>query len=130
MQVLCAGPIKVKGGPIRKSVIVKGYICVFVAVSVKAVHIEAVSDLTTAAFLSCLRRFIARRGKPTVIMSDHGTNFMGAEQELKNLTEFLQESTNLEKIINFCSSQMIKWKFIPERSPHFGGLWEEVLKHI
>ena len=55
--------------------------------SVKAVHIEAVSDLTAEAFLACLRRFIARRGKPKTIFSDRGTNFIGAHRELKNLTD-------------------------------------------
>ena len=53
-----AGPIKIKSGPKHKPIIVKAYICVFVAMSVKAVHIEVVSDLTTDAFLSCLRCFI------------------------------------------------------------------------
>ena len=49
-----AGPIKIKSCPKRKPIIVKAYIFVFVAMSVKAVHIEVVSDLTTDAFLSCL----------------------------------------------------------------------------
>ena len=34
------GPIKIKSGPKRKPIIVKGYIFVFVAMSVKAVHIK------------------------------------------------------------------------------------------
>ena len=75
-----AGPIKFKSDPKCKPIIVKAYICVFVAMSVKTVHIEVVSDLTTDAFLSCLRCFIARRSKPKTIMSDHGTNFVGADR--------------------------------------------------
>jgi hypothetical protein len=58
-----AGPVKVKHGPTHKPTIVKAHICVFVSMTVKAVHIEAVTDLTTDAFLACLRRFIARHGK-------------------------------------------------------------------
>ena len=64
-----AGPVKIKSGLKCKPIIVKAYICVFVAMSVKAVHIEVVSDLTTGVFLSCLRRFITRRSKPKTIMS-------------------------------------------------------------
>ncbi len=67
-----AGPIYVKHGYVLKPVVIKAYICVFVSVSlsVKAVHIELVSDLTSESFIACLRRFIARRGKPTgVIMT-------------------------------------------------------------
>ena len=117
-----AGPIYIKYGFVRKPTIVKAYICVFVSFSVKAVHLELVSDLTTEAFLATLRRFIARRGKPSTIWSDHGTNFVGAAHELKELTEFLkgQEVQNL--ISKFCSAQNIEWRFIPERAPHFGGL--------
>ena len=59
-----AGPIYVKYVHVRKPTVVKSYICVFVSLSVKAVHLELVSDLTSEAFVSTFRRFIARRGKP------------------------------------------------------------------
>ena len=78
-----AGPIYVKYGSIRKPTVVKAYICVFVSMSVKAVHLELVSDLTSEAFIACLRRFISRRGKPSLIWSDHGTNFVGAAREIR-----------------------------------------------
>ena len=60
----------------------KAYIGVFVSFSVKAVHIELISDLTSGAFIACLRQFIARRGKPISLHSDHGSNFVGATREL------------------------------------------------
>ena len=106
-----AGPIKIKSGPKCKPIIVKAYIYLFVAMSVKAVHIEVVSDLTTDAFLSCLQHFITCRGKPKTIMSDHGTNFMGTDRELKNLTEFLQERKTQETVSNFCSSHSMEIHF-------------------
>ena len=123
-----AGPIYVKYGSVRKPTLVKAYVCVFVSLSVKAVHLELVSDLTTEAFVACLRRFIARRGKPSLIWSDHGSNFVGASRHLKELIEFLQQQQSQEVISNFCSAQNIVWKFIPGRAPHFGGLWEAAVK--
>ena len=57
-----AGPLYVKYGYVRKPIVVKSYVCVFVSLSVKAVHLELVSDMTTDAFIATLRRFIARRG--------------------------------------------------------------------
>lgn len=57
----------------------KIYIAVFVCMTVKAVHIEIVTDLSTAKFIEALRRFIARRGLPRKIYSDNGTNFVGAK---------------------------------------------------
>ena len=115
-----AGPVHIKYGSIRKPTVIKAYICVFVSMSVKAVHLELlVSDLTSEAFIACLRRFISRRGKPSLIWSDHGTNFVGAAREIR---EFLGTQKSQTTISEFCSSQNIQWKFIPEHAPHFGGL--------
>lgn len=121
-----AGPVYIKLGAMRRPTIVKAYVAVFVSLSVKAVHFEAVSDSTSEAFLACLRRFVARRGNPTLIWSDHGTNFVGAACLLVELYQFLRQRVTEEVITDFCTSQGITWNFIPERAPHFGGLWEAV----
>ena len=125
-----AGPIYIKYGHVRKPTVVKAYICVFVSLSVKAAHLELVSDLTSEAFISTFRRFIARRGKPSLVWSDHGSNFVGAQKDLKQLAEFLEDQKTQNAISQFCASQKIVWKFIPERSPHFGGLWESCVKSM
>lgn len=70
-----AGHLYIKYGYTRKPTIVKAYVCVFVSLTIKAVHLELVSDLSSEAFVACLRRFIARRGLPSLIWSDNGTNF-------------------------------------------------------
>ena len=73
-----AGPVYIKYGYVRKPTVIKAYVCVFVSLSVKAVHLELVSDLTSEAFIATLRKFISCRGKPSLIWSDNGTNFVGA----------------------------------------------------
>ena len=78
-----AGPILIKSGSARKPILTKAYVRVFVSFSVKAVHLELVSDLTSEAFIAALRRFVARRGKPSTVWSDNGTNFVEAARELK-----------------------------------------------
>ena len=65
------------------------YICVPVSLTVKAVHLELVSDLTTDAFIATLRRFVTWCSKPSLIWIDHGTNFVGAAREIHELYEFL-----------------------------------------
>jgi len=77
-EVDYAGPISLRVGTPRSKTVIKGYIAKFVCLATKAVHIEAVTSLTTEAFLAALRRFIARRGRPRTIHSDNGTNFQGA----------------------------------------------------
>ena len=54
----------------------------------------------------------------------HGTNFVGAEREIRKLVE-RESSTSISE---FCASQKIKWKFAPEHAPHCGGLWETVVR--
>ena len=125
-----AGPFLLKYGPTRKPTVIKAYVCVFVSLTVKAVHLELVSDLTTDAFIATLRRFIARRGKPSLIWSDHGTNFVGAVRELRQFIDFFQDQKTQGLISEFCAMQNITWKFIPERAPHFGGLWEAAVKSM
>ena len=100
-----AGPMYIKYGHVRKPTIVKAYVCVFVSLSVKAVHLELVSDLTSQAFIAALRRFISRRGKPSLIWSDNGTNFTGASRELRELCDFLKQQKTQQEISEFCSCQ-------------------------
>ena len=114
----------------RRPTIVKAYVAVFVLLSVKAVHLEAVSDLTAEAFLACLQQFVAQGGKPDLMWSDHGTNYIGTANTLKELYQFLLKRETEETITNFCSVQGITWDFIPEKAPHFVGLWEAAVKSM
>ena len=125
-----AGPFQIKFGHVRKPTVLKAYICLFVCLAVKAVHLELVSDLTAEAFIAALRRFVARRGCPSLIWSDHGTNFVGANRELREFHTFLSNRITQGATSEFCSSHNIEWKYIPERSPHFGGLWESAVKSV
>ena len=125
-----AGPLLIKYGHIRKPTIVKSYVCVFVSLTVKAVHLKLVSDLTTDAFIASLRRFISHHGIPLLIWSDHGSNFFGAAREIKGLYEFLRSSQTQNSISNFLSTHSVNWKFFPPQSPNFGGLWEATVKSM
>ncbi|XP_059217641.1 uncharacterized protein LOC131994780 [Stomoxys calcitrans] len=77
-----AGPIRMKCSRNRGQKCFKGYIAIFVCMSTKAIHLEAVSDLSTSAFLAALKRFFSRRGKSAKMYSDNGTNFVGAKNRL------------------------------------------------
>ncbi|CAK1597480.1 unnamed protein product [Parnassius mnemosyne] len=104
----------------------KSYIAIFICSSTKAVHIELVTGLETHSFLSAFRRFIARRGKPRVVVSDNGTTFRGADRELRKLYDFLNTSSN--ELTTSCTEQGIVWKFVPSYSPHMNGLAEGAVK--
>ena len=48
----------------------------------RAVHLDAVPDQSTPAFIRCLKRFVARRGLPRRFISDNGKTFMSASTYL------------------------------------------------
>lgn len=122
----CAGPIDIRMSKGRGAKSYKGYITLFICLGTKAIHIEAVSEMSTAAFLAAYRRFIARRGTPANMFSDNGTNFLGASKIIQKPT-----ALNLpNEIINELSINGTKWHFIPPSAPHFGGLWEAGIKSM
>lgn len=99
----------------------------FVCFSTKAIHLEATSELSTAAFLATLRRFIGRRGVPRKICSDNAINFVGAKGELEELYTFIRSSIN-GSVGHVLTERGIEWSFIPFYSPHMGGIWEAGVK--
>ncbi|XP_076660974.1 uncharacterized protein LOC143364585 [Halictus rubicundus] len=122
------GPFFIKERKHRNRTRIKTYVCVFVCMAVKAIHLEIVSDLSTEGFLAALRRFAARRGLPAHIFSDNGTNFVGASSQLRELYALLQSDTHRERVQRFASDRRITWHFNPPAAPHFGGLWESMVK--
>jgi len=122
------GPFFIKERKFRNRNRLKVYVCVFVCMSIKAVHLEVVSDLTSDGFLAALRRFTARRGIPQHIYSDNGTNFIGANNQLKELYALLNSEDHKSRISTFACEHRITWHFIPSVAPHFGGLWESTVK--
>lgn len=117
-----AGPLLMKEHRLRKARQYKVYVAVFVCFAVKAVHLEVVSDLSADAFIAALTRFVARRGLPTNIYSDCGTNFVGAAAQLKELVNHPDNQGRLSANIQSV------WHFNPPGAPHFGGLWEAAVK--
>ena len=105
------GPFEVKQ---RRSHI-KRYGVIFTCLASRAVHIEVAASLDTNSYINVLRRFIARRGQINKIRSDNGTNFVGAEKELRRaISEW-----NLNQIEHSMLNKGIDWQFNPPYGSHF-----------
>ncbi|XP_017463709.1 PREDICTED: uncharacterized protein LOC108357125, partial [Rhagoletis zephyria] len=122
-----AGPFDIKSYRGRGCRMSKGYVCLFVCFSTKAIHLEATSDLSTQSFLAAFSRFVSRRGCPKNVYSDNGTNFVGASRALKaELKAFLSDART--NTLSKYAHQALTWHFIPAAAPHMGGLWEAGVK--
>ncbi|XP_036346423.1 uncharacterized protein LOC118755704 [Rhagoletis pomonella] len=122
-----AGPYLYKFARGRGAKATKGYICSFVRMCTGAMHLEFVGDLSTPAFLNAFKRFINRRGYFKVMSSDNGTNFVGAEKELRI---GFQRCMADAKLRTFFADSNIEWPFNPPSAPHMGGYWETGIKRI
>ena len=102
----------------------KRWLCLFTCLLSRAVDLEMAYGLDTDSFLRCITRMASRRGYPQEIVSDRGTNFIGAARELQELVNHLDKKEIQERTVD----QGIKWKFNPLLAPHFGGAHEFMIK--
>ena len=102
----------------------KRYVCLFTCLTFRAIHLELCEDMSTDSFIMALRRFISRRGCPLKIMSDNGTNIVGANNELKKCLKGLSQKTMKNELL----THNIKCQFTPPGSPWMGGAWESLVK--
>ena len=102
----------------------KRYLCLFTCLATRAVHLEIAFGLDTDSFLNAFYRMTSRRGFPEEMFSDNGTNFKGADRELKTLLSELDET----KINVSVANKGVKWHFNPPLAPHFGGAHESMIK--
>ncbi|XP_057380643.1 uncharacterized protein LOC130703040 [Daphnia carinata] len=118
------GPLTVRvGGRGRRHE--KRWVSLFTCFTTRAVHLEVANGLSMEEFLLCFSRFVSLRGKPKVVYSDNGTNFVAAEQELRQaLQELVAKHEELQTLM---ACQQIEWHFSPP-GPHFGGVWERIVQ--
>ena len=96
----------------------------FTCLTIRAVHVEVVPSMDTSSCVMGVERFVSRRGTPTMLWSDNGTNFIGAEKELHECVE----KWNTLNIAAELAHNGIKWRFGPTSAPHQGGIWERLVR--
>ncbi|XP_011635474.1 uncharacterized protein LOC105426098 [Pogonomyrmex barbatus] len=105
----------------------KANIALFISMTVRAIHLELVSDYSTDAFLAAYSRFCDRGGISSCLYSDNAKNFRGVDQELRSMWKAIQSDPC---VLNKLAFESIQWKFIPPSAPHFGGLWEAGVRSV
>lgn len=119
-----AGPFELKRWSGRCKTTVKGYVCVFICMATRAIHLETVGELSTDAFIDAYLNFASSRGHCRGIISDNGTNFVGAKRKFHEMSEIWRKSSHSEVF----TGRKINWTFIMPRSPAQGGSHEAAVK--
>ncbi|XP_031638856.1 uncharacterized protein LOC116350980 [Contarinia nasturtii] len=121
-----AGPIKISEKYKSRTSKRKCWIAIFVCMVTRAVHIDAVTDLSAAAFIACYERFIARRGHCNQMYSDNGTAFVAAHKELARAFKIW----DVPDVHEHLNKKGTKWTFMTPAAPHQGGIYEAAVKSM
>ena len=92
----------------------KFYILLFTCAVIRAIHLELTDSMSVVDCMLAIRRFIARRGLPSVIFSDNAKTFVACVNEM-------------QKVYGHLTPQ---WKFTVPRSPWWGGWWERLIRSV
>lgn len=98
----------------------------FSCMASRAIHVELTFSMSTSSFIQALRRFACRRGDVKYVTCDNGSNFVGAQKELKlAIQEWNQQEINRDYL-----QREISWTFNPTCARHFGGHSERHINTI
>ena len=105
----------------------KSYGLIITCAKTRAVHLELLTSMETSVFLQGFQRFVSRRGTPSLVYSDNAKTFKRTCNilECDNLSLLTSESVQ-----DYSTSNNIQWKFIAERAPWWGGMWERLIRNI
>ena len=105
----------------------KVYIALFTCAVVRAVHLEVAEDLSSESFIRAFRRFVSRWGVPERLISDNAKNFKDCGKRITFLSSHILEA---EKTQRYLASHGIRWQFIVERAPWWGGFYERLVGSV
>ena len=112
-----AGPVYVKG---PNGVASKAWICLYTCCVTRAVHLDLVTDLSTPTFIRSLKRFTARRGLPTKMISDNGRTFKSAAKVIHSIVTH-------RDVQQYLAGLGVKWIFNLPKAPWWGGIFERLV---
>ena len=107
------------------------YGVVFTCLCCRAVHLEVASSLSTDSFVNALRWFVSIRGLIRELRSERGTNFIGAERELREAVEKMNDNYIKQFLLDKdCDYLVTTFRTnVPNRS-HMGGVWKHQIRSI
>ena len=99
----------------------KAWVCLFTCGVTRAVHLDIVTDMSSLTFLRCFKRFVSRRGLPSLIVSDNGATFKSAAKVIQSIMKH-------SEVQQYLSDVNLRWSFNIERAPWWGGFFERMVQ--
>ena len=121
-----AGPFEVKMG--RGKPRKKVWILLITCLATRAVHLEVTGGMETSHVINALSRFVDIRGVPETMVSDNQTSFSKSDKDLQAWLQSLDFEKIRHATQNMRGSGGIAWTYNPPHAPHFGGVYEILVK--
>ena len=115
------GPYQLKIGKSRASFKIYGLICT--CFTSRAIHLEPMEDLSSAAFIRALIRIQARRPALRQLYSDNASNFRAADTELSQAFDIWKQSVLEDEHL-----QPVEWTFNLPYASHRAGVFERCIR--
>ncbi|KAG5671496.1 hypothetical protein PVAND_001690 [Polypedilum vanderplanki] len=123
----CCGPFRVS----ENDEIIKIWVLLFTCTVTRFVHLEILRKIDTNNTLAAITSAYAAHGPIVRLISDNGTNFVGACNVLFREQEYAIEE--LKKCVDSVNQHYIsqlkefRWEFIPVKAAWFGGFYERLV---
>lgn len=102
------------------------WVMIFTCLATRAIHLEVINEMSADRCLIAIQDFKNIRGPAQHFYSDCGTNFEGAmnkyNDELRKMLPSLTPAV--------AAKYKIHWHFNPARTPHWGGVWERLIRTL
>lgn len=86
----------------------KTYICLFTRAATQAIHLKILTHLTKESFILAIKKIVAGRSLPKIVLSDNATTVKAAAEKITRITKDNQLQEKL-------ADQGSEWKCIPKK---------------
>jgi len=120
------GPLYIR---LNRKTLKEAQVIIFTCMTTRAIHLELVTDKSSDTFLMAFRRLVSTRGHPKVCYSDCGTNFVGAQHYLKEVTR----NWDINEIKNTLAEKHscdFRWEWNVPHASHQNGVVESLIKSV
>ena len=120
------GPLQIR---LNRRTLQEAQVVIFTCTTTRAIHLELVTDKSSEAFLMAFRRFACLHGHPNVCWSDCGSNFVGAQEYLREV----MQDWDIPKIQSAISEEFacdFEWQWNTPHASHQNGVVESLIKSV